>query len=142
MELLRVLIAGIVGTVLMTTFSYIVSRVKSQQFREPRLLNMILRRSTYDMNPSNNSVLGWVVHFSIGVILMTLFYILHITFSFNISALSILVYGIAAGILSILSWHLMLVVSPTSPDFVLRDFYVQLLIAHVLFALGATVFIL
>ncbi|GAA4312705.1 hypothetical protein GCM10023115_31010 [Pontixanthobacter gangjinensis] len=141
MELLKVLMAGILGTVLMTAFSYAVSRMKSQQFREPRLLNMILRRSTYDMNPSNNSFLGWVVHFSIGVILMTLFYILHLTFSFNISFLAILIYGISAGVLSILSWHLMLTISPNSPDFILREFYLQLLIAHILFAMGAAIFI-
>ena len=134
--------AGILGTVLMTSFSYVISRMKSQQFKEPKLLNMILRRSTYDMNPSNNSVLGWVVHFSIGVILMTLFYVLHLTFSFSISAVSILIYGIIAGILSILSWHFMLSISSNSPDFALRDFYMQLLMAHVLFALGATIFLL
>ena len=140
MELFKVLLAGIMGTVLMTAFSYVVSRMKSQKFREPRLLNMILRRSTYDMNPSNNSVLGWVVHFSIGVILMTLFYILHLTFSFTISFVSILIYGVAAGVMSILSWHLMFVISPNSPDFILRDFYLQLLIAHIMFAMGAAVF--
>ena len=134
--------AGILGTVLMTSFSYVISRMKSQQFKEPKLLNMILRRSTYDMNPSNNSVLGWVVHFSIGVILMTLFYVLHLTFSFSISAVSILIYGIIAGVLSILSWHFMLSISSNSPDFALRDFYFQLLMAHVLFALGATIFLL
>ena len=142
MELIRVIMAGILGTVLMTSFSYVISRMKSQQFKEPKLLNMILRRSTYDMNPSNNSVLGWVVHFSIGVILMTLFYVLHLTFSFSISAVSILIYGIIAGILSILSWHFMLSISSNSPDFALRDFYMQLLMAHVLFALGATIFLL
>lgn len=141
MELLKVILAGVLGTVMMTAFSYVVSRMKSQQFREPKLLNMILRRSTYDMNPSNNSILGWVVHFSIGVILMTLFYILHLTFSFNISAISILLYGISAGILSILSWHLMFILNPDSADIVLSEFYLQLLIAHVLFAMGAAVFI-
>lgn len=142
MELLRVIIAGISGTILMTAFSYIIARVKSQQFKEPKLLNMILRRSTYDkMNPTNNSVIGWVLHFSIGVILMTLFYVLHLTFSFKISFISIIIYGIFAGILSILSWHLMFLISPNSPDISLKEFYIQLLIAHILFALGAFIFI-
>ncbi|HKJ47447.1 MAG TPA: hypothetical protein VJ973_00065 [Christiangramia sp.] len=141
MELLKVFFAAILGTILMTTFSYVVSRIKSQQFKEPKLLNMILRRSTYDMNPSNNSILGWVVHFSIGVILMTLFYIFHLTFSFNISLISILIYGVFAGILSIISWHLMFMLSPNSPDISLKEYYIQLLLAHVLFALGAAIFI-
>ena len=141
MELLKVFFAAILGTILMTTFSYVVSRIKSQQFKEPKLLNMILRRSTYDMNPSNNSILGWVVHFSIGVILMTLFYIFHLTFSFNISLISILIYGVFAGILSIISWHLMFMLSPNSPNIELKEYYIQLLFAHVLFALGAAIFI-
>ncbi|HKJ49651.1 MAG TPA: hypothetical protein VJ973_11205 [Christiangramia sp.] len=141
MELLKVIIAAILGTVLMTTFSYVISRIKSQQFKEPKLLNMILRRSTYEMNPSNNSILGWVVHFSIGVILMTLFYIFHLTFSFSISLVSILIYGISAGILSIISWHLMFMLRLNTPDIALKEYYIQLLIAHVLFALGAAVFI-
>lgn len=142
MELLKVILAGILGTILMTGFSYILARLKDQEFREPRLLNMILRRSTYDkVNPSNNSILGWVVHFSIGIILMTLFYIIHLIFSFSISFMSILVYGVFAGILSILSWHLMFIISPNSENVELKEFYVQILIAHVLFALGAAVFI-
>ncbi|SDR82099.1 hypothetical protein [Christiangramia echinicola] len=141
MELLKVIFAAILGTILMTAFSYIVSRVRSQQFREPKLLNMILRRSTYEMNPSNNSILGWVVHFSIGVILMTLFYIFHITFSFSISLTSILIYGISAGILSIICWHLMFMLTPNSPDIALKEYYIQLLFAHMLFALGAFILI-
>ncbi|QYA24538.1 hypothetical protein G3I01_03115 [Gramella sp. MT6] len=142
MELLKVILAGILGTILMTGFSYVLARLKDQEFREPRLLNMILRRSTYDkVNPSNNSILGWVVHFSIGIILMTLFYIIHLIFSFSISFTSILVYGVFAGILSILSWHLMFVISPNSENVQLKEFYVQILIAHILFAMGAAVFI-
>lgn len=142
MEFLQVIIAGISGTILMTAFSYIIARVKSQQFKEPKLLNMILRRSTFDkMNPTNNSVMGWVLHFSIGVLLMTLFYLLHLTFSFKISFFSIFIYGIFAGILSILSWHLMFLISPNSPDISLKEFYIQLLIAHIFFALGALILI-
>lgn len=142
MEFLQVIIAGISGTILMTAFSYIIARVKSQQFKEPKLLNMILRRSTFDkMNPTNNSVMGWVLHFSIGVLLMTLFYLLHLTFSFKISFFSIFIYGIFAGILSILSWHLMFLISPNSPDISLKEFYIQLLIAHIFFALGAFILI-
>ncbi len=142
MELLKVILAGILGTFLMTGFSYFIARVKDQQFKEPKLLNMILRRSTYDkVNPSNNSIIGWVVHFSIGIILMTLFYIVHFTFSFNINIISILLYGIFAGILSILSWHLMFIISPNSENILLREFYIQILVAHVLFAMGAAILI-
>ncbi|PTX44671.1 hypothetical protein C8P64_0653 [Christiangramia gaetbulicola] len=142
MELLKVILAGILGTILMTGFSYMLARLKNQEFREPRLLNMILRRSTYDkVNPSNNSILGWVVHFSIGIILMTLFYIIHLIFSFNITITSIFFYGIFAGILSILSWHLMFIISPNSENVLLREFYIQILVAHVLFAMGAAIFI-
>jgi hypothetical protein len=141
MELLKVIIAGILGTVLMTGFSYIISKVKSQQFNEPRLLNMILRRSSYDqMNPSNNSILGWVLHFSVGIILMTFFYLLHLIFPFNISIISIILYGILAGLLAIVSWHLMFVISPNPPKIPLNQFYIQLLIAHILFSLGALIF--
>ena len=142
MEFLQVIIAGISGTILMTAFSYIIARMKSQEFKEPKLLNMILRRSTFDkMNPSNNSVMGWVLHFSIGVLLMTFFYLFHLTFSFKISFFSIFIYGIFAGILSILSWHLMFLISPNSPDISLKEFYIRLLIAHILFALGAFILI-
>ncbi|MBT8319589.1 MAG: hypothetical protein KJP01_05610 [Gramella sp.] len=141
MELLKVIIAGIVGTLLMTTFSYALSKLKSKQFREPKLLNMILRRSTSDrMNPSNNSVIGWVVHFSIGIILMTLFYMIHLIFAFSITFISIFFYGILAGSLSILSWYLMFSISPNPPEISVKEFYVQLLIAHLLFAAGAVIF--
>ncbi len=143
MELLKVIIAGILGTILMTTFSYFFSWLRSRQFREPKLLNMILRRSTTDgINPSNNSVIGWIVHFSIGIILMTLFYMFHLIFSYRISLLSIFFYGLLAGSLSILSWYLMFSLSPNPKKVPLKEFYLQLLVAHILFALGAVIFMI
>lgn len=143
MELLQVISAGVLGTVLMTAFSYFLSKVRSRQFKEPKLLNMILRRSSHEhMNPSNNSIIGWVVHFSIGIILMTLFYLFHLIFSFRISFLSIFLYGIITGAMAILSWHLMFYISPRPPDVDLNEFYIQLFIAHVLFAAGAITFIM
>ncbi|MCH4822113.1 hypothetical protein ML462_02920 [Gramella lutea] len=143
MELFQVILAGVLGTVLMTAFSYFLSKVRSRQFKEPKLLNMILRRSSHEhMNPSNNSFIGWVVHFSIGIILMTLFYLFHLIFSFRISFLSIFLYGIITGAMAILSWHLMFYISPRPPDVNLNEFYIQLFIAHVLFAAGAIAFIM
>lgn len=140
MELLRVIMSGILGTLLMTAFSYLIPRLRARQFREPRLLNMILRRSSSDsMNPSNNSVIGWVVHFSIGIILMTLFYMFHLIFTFEISLLSIFLYGIFAGSLSVLSWYLMFSLSPNPNKISIREFYFQLMIAHLLFASGAII---
>ena len=143
MELLQVIIAGVSGTVLMTVFSYFLSRIRTRQFKEPKLLNMILRRSTHEhMNPSNNSILGWVVHFSIGIILMTLFYLFHLIFSFKISLISILLFGLFTGGMAILSWHLMFYISPRPPDVDLNEFYIQLFIAHLVFATGAIVFMI
>ncbi len=143
MELLKVILAGVVGTVIMTAFSYFLSKVRSRQFKEPKLLNMILRRSSHDhMNPSNNSFIGWVVHFSIGIILMTLFYLFHLIFSFKISVISIILYGLITGSMAILSWHLMFYISASPPDVDLKEFYIQLFIAHVLFAAGAIAFVL
>ncbi|MCP9198868.1 hypothetical protein MKO06_03050 [Gramella sp. GC03-9] len=140
MELILVIIAGITGTVLMTGFSLLLSRLRSKQFREPRLLNIILRRSTHEpMNPSNDSILGWVVHFSIGVILMTLFYMFHIIFLFSISSLSIIIFGLITGGLAIISWQLMFYISRRPPEIDFREFYVQIFIAHLIFAMGAFV---
>ncbi|TRO64388.1 hypothetical protein [Christiangramia sabulilitoris] len=143
MELLKVILAGILGTLLMTAFSYLIPRLRAKQFREPQLLNMILRRSTSDsMNPSNNSLIGWVVHFSIGIILMTLFYMFHLIFTFKISFFSIFIYGIFAGSLSILSWYLMFSLSNNPAEITMKEFYFQLLIAHILFATGAVIFMI
>ncbi|SDS23291.1 hypothetical protein [Gramella sp. MAR_2010_147] len=141
MELFKVVIAGLLGTIFMTSFSYIVSIITSRQFKEPRLLNMILRRSNHEhMNPSNNSIIGWVLHFSIGIILMTLFNLFRLFFSFNISLISLITYGIISGILAILSWHLMFYISSRPPDIALKGFYIQLFFAHILFAFGAIIF--
>lgn len=143
MELLQVIFAGVIGTVLMTGFSYGLSNLKSNRFREPRLLNLILRRSSHEhMNPSNNSFIGWVVHFCIGVILMTIFYLFHLIFSFEITLLSIFLYGLLMGILAILSWHLMFYISPTPPEIDLKEFYFQLFIAHVIYSIGAMIFLI
>ncbi|MUP44709.1 hypothetical protein E0K83_02990 [Gramella sp. BOM4] len=143
MELFLVILAGITGTVLMTVFSYLLSRIRTSKFREHQLLNIILRRASVEpMNPSNDSLIGWVVHFSIGIILMTIFYMVHLIFSFPVSFISIFLFGLITGGMAVLSWHLMFYISRIPAEFKFRKFYVQIFIAHLIFALGAIILML
>ena len=141
MEFLRMLSAAFAGTAVMTVFSYIVAEIMNTQFREPQLLNRLLSSSKMIKGKFRKSSLaGWLIHYSIGTMFVLCFAILWDYTQIGIGWTSATIFGFCAGIVGILGWKTMFTLNSDPPEILLKDFSVQLIIAHIIFALGAFVF--
>jgi len=137
MEFVKIITGGVVGTLLMTFFSYLCGHLFSREFGEPRLLNKLLDKSPWSQsNIKENSVLGWALHMVTGIVfawIIDIYFVLADTAP-NWSVGAIIGFGL--GVLGILGWQIVLSLHPQPPKLELPEFFAQLLIAHIIFALG------
>ncbi len=138
MEIIKLLVAGLVATSLMTAFSYIISNIKNRQFREPELLNIVLSRSDlFRLELSKNSSAGWILHYLIGWLFVIVFEMIWKLDIIPISILSGALLGFAAGIIGVLGWKLMFSLSKNPPDTNWDvEYYSQLIVAHIIFGIS------
>lgn len=138
MELLRFIIAGIIGTSFMTLFSYITSYFRNNNFREPELLNYLVDHSNFlSINPRRNSSVGWLIHYVIGFLMLFLVLTgLSITDT-GASFYSSLIIGVVAGVIGIIGWQVLFILTPSPPEIELKKFYLHLIIAHVIFTVSS-----
>ncbi|MBU3026771.1 hypothetical protein Q4603_10675 [Zobellia galactanivorans] len=139
MELSKILLAGLVGTSLMTAFSYMVGRLCDSDLGEPKLLNKLLDRSKrLDVEVGPDSIWGWVFHYLTGFLFagaMALYFCL--TENDPTWWLAI-VLGCVLGLFGVLCWITMLRLHSSPPEMDLELFLLQLVGAHIIFGLGAT----
>jgi len=126
---------SIIATLIMTGFSYLVSFITKQQFREPELLNRLVASSIIPLKPNPPNILGWIIHFIIGYVLS-----LGLLNGWKILNISFLFYGISGGIIlgiiGIIGWYIMLKINPNPPQICRKPFYSHLIFAHIIFSLS------
>ncbi|MEO2061619.1 MAG: hypothetical protein ABGW97_01455 [Christiangramia sp.] len=127
------ILLSIPATLAMTLFSYVCGRITGHQFREPQLLNHLIRTSVLKLAPSNRHWLGWLVHFLFGIFFAGLMLFSENLFNFPLNVLNTILIGFLAGILGIIGWQLMFFLNPDPPKIHLRNFYLQLIVAHIIF---------
>lgn len=140
-NLLNILVISFGATTLMTSFSYMASFLANRNFREPQLLNMVLNNSRFfPFSVKKKSIVGWILHYLIGILFtFSAFIILFFTDWAADNSFGIL-FGAAAGITGIIWWSITLKNFDQIIPHSRNSFYVQLLIAHVLFGLGISLF--
>jgi hypothetical protein len=129
--------AALTGTTLMTAFSYGASRHERKQFREPELLNKLLDRIPGSPPIPTKSPAGWLVHYGVGIIFTTVYDQL---WQRNISKPTLangLLLGTISGLVGIGGWMLTFTLHPRPPKTDYTGHYKQLLIAHMIFGVGA-----
>ena len=136
MEILEIILATIIGTTLMTLFSYLMSAAFRKLFVEPALLNFILKWSKASLNPRLSSAIGWLLHYAIGLLFVLSYHWIWaiglLSFNFAIA----LLLGALSGILGIVSWMFMFRLSDKQPKIHFKAYYLQLFFAHVIFAIS------
>ena len=130
------LIFSILATLLMTAFSYICARFTGNNFREPELLNQLINTSRIPVNPGKKSILGWVLHLLIGFVFGIIMFLLWQFFKLSSYLIFGFIFGIIAGIIGVLGWQIMFHLNPQPPEIDLSKFYVQLVVAHVIFSVS------
>lgn len=140
MGVYNILISGLVATTEMTLFSYVVSNFKSKQFREPELLNSLISSSEFiELKPSKNHLLGWIIHYLIGWFFVLVFSLIWEYTQFSATITSGAILGLAAGIIGIFSWKIFFKLNQNPPEIDFSQFYIQLIIAHILFGISAAI---
>jgi len=137
MEILQILVTSIFGTIVMTAFSYYVSERFNELFKEPVLLNLVTASAKVDLNPRRKSALGWIIHFTIGLLFVICYHVIWKYTDFDPTWFCGLIFGMVSGLIGIVSWHFMFKLGEHPPKIKFKEYYLQLFIAHILFGLTA-----
>ena len=138
MNLFRILLAGLAGTTLMTAYSYAVAEKKRKQFKEPQILNKLLQRMDFPLEIKNKHHLaGWVLHYQVGIFFSIIYDLLWRKTSIRPTFINSVIMGAITGIFGILVWKTTFALHPNPPAIHFKEYYRQLLIAHVLFGIFA-----
>lgn len=129
----KALISAIAATTAMTIFSYMVSRQKRRNFREPELLAAMAD----DLLASNDRFLarpiGWSGHYLVGCILGTTHLRAMRKAGFAPTIGNGLVTGPVYGLLATLVWEMHFSTHPNPPKINYLRFYGHLILAHTIF---------
>lgn len=132
-----ILLSGFIGTLLMTMFSYIMSVILKDHFREPQLLNQLINGSSFiPFHVNRFSLAGWIIHFAIGFAFAFLFNLIVDLWDVEPSLLNGLVFGFIAGVAGIAGWKIMFRLVDYPPEIPLNRFLFQLIIVHLIFGAG------
>jgi hypothetical protein len=132
-----IVVSGTIATSFMTMFSYAVSEQQKKNFKEPKLLALLL----YNLYPQSKKELaviaGWGLHYSIGIFWTSLYYFLLRRKKKKLSFLQKIFFGTISGIIAILTWKGIFKLHPYPSKINFEEFYWQLLIAHLVFGTTA-----
>ena len=132
-----IVVSGTIATSFMTMFSYAVSEQQEKNFKEPGLLALLL----YNLYPQSKKeltvVAGWELHYIIGIFWTSLYYFLVRRKKKKLSFLQSIFFGTISGVLAIVTWKEIFKLHPHPPKINFKEFYWQLLIAHLVFGTTA-----
>jgi len=134
MDILRILLSAVTGTFLMTAFSYAMSAAFRKLYEEPVLLDSVFRRLGLPARPTYRRAWAWMTHFLAGCVFAVAFEWYWLRDGLTIT--TTLIGGAVAGIAGILVWMVTVRIPDTKPP-VVPSYYLQLFIAHLIFAFGA-----
>ena len=134
MNIAKIMIAAFSATNVMTTFSYLMSIHYKKLFKEPVLLNYILDDLHLCPKGKWKFISGWLAHYIIGLFFAFLYALIWEYTRLKFGIISGIVLGIVSGFIGILGWKLIYKLPRKEPHVRLKEYYVQLFFAHVLFA--------
>lgn len=136
--ILIILLSALIGTTLMTLFSYSFSYIFNKQFKEPLLLNKLLNRSAWFREDSINRTAGWILHYAVGIGFVMIYYLL-----WNFAGVSPTLFngsllGFISGVFGVGVWWIIFNTHHHTPAIDKSGFFLHLIIAHIIFGIGAT----
>jgi hypothetical protein len=134
-----ILLQGVSGTLFMTLFSYCAANAEKEQFREPVLLAKLARRLYPEITEKESLLLGWLLHYSVGCFFTTIYNRLWRKTRLPRSVFTGFMLGGICGFVGIAVWHIVFRFHPRPPRIDLKNYYKQLLIAHLIFGAFAAI---
>lgn len=130
----NILLAAVVGTTSMTLFSYLVSRKKNKDFKEPKLLGKMVHRAVPEIKKPEARVAGWFLHCGTGLAFTIIYKVLldHTKLKSNLPEAVLL--GVANGVIAVGIWGTVFMIHPNPPKIHFKKFFGHLVLAHVFFS--------
>jgi hypothetical protein len=135
----KIIISGIVGTTFMTLFSYIVSELAHENFSEPEHLATMIKRLVPPIDKEKSLIAGWSVHYAIGFLFCLVYFELWRSGKIKPTVTNGVLLGTVSGLIAVIVWKLTFKSHPSPPWVDYTNYYRQLVPAHVIFAVLATV---
>ena len=137
--ILAITLGTVAATTLMTVFSHVVGRLRSRQFTEPVLLNrLLLGYGVSEEYRSGKNPLGWIIHYVVGLMFLLAYHFIWSGMRFDPTFSTSLILGCCSGVIAIIGWSILFKIKSVPPDIRLDEYYTQLFLAHVIFAVVAT----
>jgi hypothetical protein len=139
MDVLKIICSAVAGTSMMTLFSYQLSRLTHKQFREPELLSKLAERLRIDHRSPGNAIDGWMLHYAAGSLFVMLYDKLWRDNRVNEIVKNGAVLGAASGFFGAEVWRQVLKFHPNPPKVDFKNYYNQLIVAHIVFGVFARI---
>jgi len=135
-KILHIVAVGILATIAMTIFSYVLSYFTNNELEEPQLLNKLINNhpgNSYVMN--NEHSVGWAIHLFIGILFVAVFEVFVTLQVLNSTLLTGILFGFVAGLIGVGFWSSAFTLHPKPPHINRPLYYVQLVPAHIIFGI-------
>lgn len=131
--------AGISGTTFMTLFSYLISLAEKENFSEPERLGQLAGRLIPKLDRQQQQALGWLGHYGVGLLFAIVYVELWRRNVLKPDIRTSLWLGGLSGILAVAVWKTTFKLHPLPPALNFSKYYLQLVPAHIVFAVFAAV---
>jgi hypothetical protein len=117
----------------MTAFSYVVSNMKKDNYKEPLLLADFLEKTVTEEKKQSALPSAWTVHYLVGLLFGLIYEPVFAKIDTSSTLKSGLYFGVLAGTVAIIAWSAVFKIHPDKPKINYRVFYRQLVISHLIF---------
>jgi hypothetical protein len=133
----EVLIAGVTGTTFMTLFSYLVSEAEKENYSEPERLGQLIHGLLPLLNKKEHQLTGWAAHYMVGLVFAAVYVRLWEKKLLKPSLKNNLLIGGISGLAAVAIWKTTFKLHPLPPALNFDKYYLQLVPAHIVFAVFA-----
>ncbi|PWK79061.1 hypothetical protein LX99_01517 [Mucilaginibacter oryzae] len=121
----------------MTLFSYLVSVAENENFSEPERLGQLAGRLLPKLSQQQRWSLGWLGHYGVGMLFALVYVHLWRSGKLKHDLLTRIWLGGVSGIIAVAVWKATFKAHPRPPALSYDKYYIQLVPAHMVFALFA-----
>jgi hypothetical protein len=138
-QLQKTVVTGFVGTNFMTASSALMSALMGENFREPEHLETMISRLAPHLSKHAKKIAAWGAHYAMAFVFAATYIELWETGKIKHSIKNGVILGAVSGVLGFLIWKGTFRAHPLPPWMNYDHYYLQLIPAHIVFAVFATI---
>ena len=138
MKLNTIICTGVIATSAMTLYSYVLSAIRDKDFSEPETLGELVRKLVPIIKKKYTVITGWSAHYLVGIIFAICYIYLWEKKKIKPTVENGLLIGGISGLVAIAVWKTVIAMHPNPPARDYKRYYLQLLPAHLVFGVAAS----